>query len=348
MGNEENLWYTSEKLDGHNALFNFVLGARGVGKSFHFKLKALRADWNDEVHQTIWIRRRGTDVDELLGDDKATKFLQDVFAQGKITWEEDEWKLENDTLYHFGHPIIFFIPLSAQEKFKSVSFHHVKRIVFDEVFTISRQTGRGYLKGEVGQFLELYETANRLRGVGGDTRPDIKVYFLANKVSWVNPYFEYWHITPFNKRFKRFAGGEIVVENYHNESFAKMKRQSRFGRLIEGTAYGDYAVENEAWADSDAFIAKRDPESKLVMGIRYGERLIGLWVKDGIVYCSDAINPNTMIYSLRYQGKDGDVPLTRGEPLKSIIEVFNAGKLRFETQAIKFAMFDIIQTGGNQ
>ena len=79
--------------------------------------------------------------------------------------------------------------------------------VFDEF--IETKKGRNYLQNEVEMFLDLIETVNRLR----IDRPEVRVYLLANKVTFVNPYFTYFNIKPFTGRFKKYKNGLIVVEN---------------------------------------------------------------------------------------------------------------------------------------
>lgn len=155
--------------------------------------------------------------------------MTDLLKEGYFT--EDVVVTKNNTLYLNGEPKIHFIGLSTSLRMKSVSFANVENIVFDEF--IETRRNRSYLPNEVELLYDLVETVNRLR----IDRPEVKVWMLANKVSFDNPYFLEWGVSEFPQRFQKFKGGLLVVESYENREFIELKKQSRFGRFIEGTKY---------------------------------------------------------------------------------------------------------------
>lgn len=329
---KQKIFYDKTPLLSHNGLFNFCLGARGTGKTFAFKKWALTSQG-----QTVWLRRYQEDIDDLL-----TKFLGDMYAE-HVVEPEDNIEIKNGTLYINGMEKIFFVSLSTSTRKKSQSFHGVDKIIYDEVF--EGVGNRRYLKNEVDILLELYETVNRLRL---DGRKDVRVYLLSNKTTFVNPYFTYWNILPFTERFKTFKEGLIVVENYENKDFNKLKKESKFGQLITGTKYGDYAIDNEIWLDDNAFIGDKPADAKRCMcNIRYGDIHIGMWECDIGLYFGTELNPNRLSYTTMYEAKDDEYPLiSTRQPMKLIKEAYLQGKVLFKNNVVKNAIFTLIQTGG--
>ena len=330
--NQKSIWYDKTPLLSRNGLFNFVLGARGTGKTFEFKKWAIKSD-----KQTVWVRRYQEDIDELTG-----KFLGDLYQENVIQPEDDIY-IRNGVLYVGGIEKVFFIALSTSQRKKSQSFGGVDKIIYDEVF--EGVGNRRYLPNEVDILLELYETINRLRI---DGRRDCRVFLLSNKTTFVNPYFVYWNILPFSERFKSYKGGLIVVENYENPEFIKLKKASKFGQLIEGTKYGDYAIDNIVWLDDSALIGDKPEDAKRCLcNIRFGETKFGVWESSNVLYFGTETNPDRITFTTMFEASDNEYSLAPNrQPLKSIKEIFLSGKVLFKNNVIKDAMFTIIQTGG--
>ncbi|MFT0899731.1 phage DNA encapsidation protein [Candidatus Methanoprimaticola sp. MG2] len=326
------IWYDRGPALSYNALYTFCLGARGTGKTFNYKCWALSKDT-----QTVWIRRTDEDIKDIANEEK---FLSDVIAEGIISPDEiEDYKIKDRILYHCGLPKIFFVGLSTSARKKSQSYHNADLIVFDEFI---EKDQRKYLTGEVELFLELYETVNRLRI---DGRKEVRAIFIANKVSFVNPFFSYWNILPFEQRFKTFKDGLILVENYSNNKFAEIKKTTKFGKLINGTKYGDYAIDNLVWQDDNALIEDRPANSKLLANIHFMDNFIGIWSTEDTVYITPEHNKQIYTFGLKYQCKTNEIPMTFSSyPLKMIKEMYLIGRLRFADTTCKNVIFSLLQT----
>ena len=327
------IWYNKTPLMSRNGFINFVLGARGTGKTYCFKKWAL-----EKPMQTVWVRRYQEDIDDLQD-----KFMGDLIGTGVIDPEEHDIVCEAGKLSIDGEVKIYFVALNTAPRKKSQSYHMVDAIIYDEVFEM--KGGRRYLTNEVEKFLELIETVNRLRL---DGRKEVRCFLLANKTTFVNPYFTYWNILPFTERFKTFKDGLIVVENYENKDFVEAKKQTKFGKLISGTSYGEYAIDNMAWMDDDAYIVSKKPDNCRLLGnIRFKEVMMGIWSNESECYIMRAHNKNRWTFTTRFEVQDGEYPLvpTR-QPMKFLVECFNQGILYFEDNVCKNAIFSIIQQGG--
>lgn len=336
---EKEIWYNRAPLCSRNALWNFCLGARGVGKTFNFK------DW--AIHkreQTVWVRRTKEDVEEMTANN-CLKFLSDLRAEGRL---DDIEKIDDEGVSNIkvidgslcidGIPKIFFVPLSTSRRKKSNNYKDVDIMVFDEFL---ERNPTDYLKKEMDIFMELYETVNRLRL----DRREVRVFFLANAISFVNPYFSYFNILPFEERFKMFNDNLICVENYRNEEFVELKNKTKFGRLIKGTEYASYAIENKVWQDDEAFIETRPADTKLLCTLHISDMYLGVWCSNEGMWISRAHNKQTYIYGVKYKCKGSEIPLRFSAfPLRDIKDFFQYGALYFEDTVIKTVIFTLLQS----
>ena len=55
---------------------------------------------------------------------------------------------------------------------------------------------------------------------------------------------------------------EIVIENCKNEAFKEQMRSTSFGRLVQGTNYANYAIENQSLIDLNTFVMDRPKNSR--------------------------------------------------------------------------------------
>lgn len=326
---EQGIYYNKTPLLSFNCLWNAAIGGRGVGKTFNYKCWALF-----QGGECVWVRRYAEDIQKVKGT-----FLTDLIGQEFVDAEAHEFRVEDDVLYMDDEPRIHFIALSTSRRNKSNSFHHVDKIIYDEFL---EGYGGRYLKNEYQIWLELYETVARTR--------DVRTVFIANKTSFVNPYFTEWGVKPFTERIKRFKVGEglIAVENYSNKKFEDIKRNTGFGKYIAGSAYGAYAIENEVWLDDNAMIGDKPEEARCFASIRDGDKTVGLWTDGLNIYCSWKRNGRVCL-SYQTECREGEKALIRSAwPLKQCIEYWNMGCMYFEDNIIKNIMFDAMLSGGKR
>lgn len=299
-------FYNYNELRSHQGLFNFVLSNRGGGKTFGAKLLGVKSyikskKKTGQGEQFVYVRRYDSEFDTK------EQFFDDIVANGYF--EEYEFivkgykgyireKVEEDEEPNEWEIICFFIPLSVSQRYKSTPFPNVSKIFFDE-FIIDKGNIR-YVKNEVVVFLELFETIDR-------KRDKTIAFFLANTVSLVNPYFSYFSLYPNpNKRFTKTKDGLIVIEMFTDEEFIQEKLKTRFGRLIQGTEYGNYAINNQSLRDNTYFIQKRPSEQMRFMCSYIIEgKEIGVWECDALslFYVDDKVDRSS---KSRYSVTDAD------------------------------------------
>lgn len=279
--NKESKWYNPNKLLSRNAYINFVMSPRGGGKSFSGK-ELIVKQFKKNGSQAVYVRRTKVEIDEV----KDT-YWNDI----SLKYPDLDFKVEGYIGYINGEEVVHFIPLSTSTNKKSASYPKVKWILFDE-YIITKTTYNRYLKNEMTLFLDLLETIGR-------DRTDVRVYIMANAVSFVNPLFSYFKIEPDQtKRFQTFKEGLICLEMFKSNVFMEEKKKTPFGRLISGTHYSNYAVENEVLEDTNDFLSNRESgKYRYLCTFKFEAFRVGVWENEdlGIVFCDEIIdesNPN--------------------------------------------------------
>ena len=324
-------WYDISRVLSYNALLYFVIGERGVGKSYSAK-KYVINHYIKKKKQFVYLRRYKTELKESV-----PKFFDDLKANG--LFPDIELSVEGNKFMLNKKIIGYALPLSTANILKSASFANVDTIIFDE-FIIDKGCYH-YLQNEVEQMLDIIETIGRLR--------DIKVLFLGNAISITNPYFTYFDLTlPYNSDIATFKDGLIVVNYMKNEEYRKVKHESRFGRLIAGTKYGKYAIDNEFLRDSKAFISKRTENSKFTFTIKYNGICYGVWIdyNTSFMYISSAYDENCPIVFV-FNTEDHNehstmVKISKFDFFKVVIEKFRNAQLYFDNMKIKNEILELI------
>ena len=60
----KSMFYNGGELLSKNRLMNFVIGNRGGGKTYHWKVRSIK-DFLEHGHQFIWIRRYNTELENI-------------------------------------------------------------------------------------------------------------------------------------------------------------------------------------------------------------------------------------------------------------------------------------------
>lgn len=327
----KNFYYNYDKLFSYNFLIAFVIGERGVGKSFNAKLAVLKK-FIKSGEQFIYLRRYKTELDSALvtfwSDLQSNHYFDDLNLEVKTSKMITKFLCD-------GEVCGYAVALSTSNVLKSTSFPNVTTIIFDE-FLIDTGGSHRYLKHEVTMFLDLVETVGRLRD-------NLKVILLGNALNvHASPYFCYWNLElPENdSEFRTFKDGAIVVNYIKNYEYRKAKKASRFGKLIDGSVYGSYAIDNQILHENNSFISTKPKSSIMECILIINGTCYGLWNgKDGYMYISDKFDPNfPHKFVFNYSDHtEGTVFENTRENLwmAIVIRAYKLGFLKFESQKIK-------------
>lgn len=308
-----------------------VLSNRGGGKTFHCTRWGID-DFKKNRKQCVWVRRYQTEIDEMLLNGKFFDAVREYYP-------DDELKVDGSIGYVNGEAAFYFVALSTSRQLKSNNYPEVNKIIFDE-FIIDK--GKvSYLKNEVEVFLDLYETIARMRD-------NVRAVLLANSITVVNPYFLFWNIkVDTSKRFT--VKGQVVVELFTDADFIAKKKRTRFGQLVNGTRYGDYAIDNKFLLDSDTFIESKTPKAEFYIGMKYDGVMYGFWIDYtvGLMYVNRQYDPSSYsLYSLTKDDHEANLLLIKtlndNNRVKRVVFAFRNGLLRFEDATVKAQFYEYI------
>lgn len=320
----ENIFYNYDRIISYNAFLNILVGSRGVGKTYGFSKFAVK-QFLKYKRRFVLIRRFKSEIEDAFDEFFEKLIKNNEFPDLKLSAKGGKFYINNELAG-------YTMTLSTAGKKKSKNYLNVKYIVFDE-FII--EEGQGYyLKNEVKHFLGAIETIGRLE--------DLKVFLLGNAVTENNPYYLYFNLErPYNNDIKLFKDGLILIQYIVNEEYIKAKKETRFGRLVAGTDYEDYAINNNFIDNNNNFIEKKNGSSKFMFSFAYKNNKYGVWVdyNNGKMYISrDYIenglcfatttqdhSPNTLLYSIA----------KKYTCWKMFIENYKLGNVYFENVKIK-------------
>ena len=330
-----NIFYNPTPVLSHNSLFNFVLGARGVGKTYAFKKYCIEQAVR-QGKQFIYLRRYKTE----LKQNALNTFFNDLNIPNK-----DKYSVKNNVFYYKDKVIGMALPLSTYISNKSVVLNKVCNIIYDE-FIIDKGSYH-YLAHEVETFLEFYFTIARFDN-NGNMR-NVRVFFLANAMSSTNPYFVYWNIKCNSGEYgiKRI-NEQVIVEVNENKAYTDAISKTNAYKIIDGTDYVKYAFNSEFLRDNYNLVEKMPPTTKYLATFIYEAEELGIYIdyKNCIIYVSEKSNPehpNRYALTLEAQNVDSKYikKMKRQPVIETFMNMFNGGRVRFSSLRIKDVCYNI-------
>lgn len=237
----------------------------------------------------------------------------------------------------------YAMTLSTAQDLKSTNFSKVTTIIFDE-FIIEEGQKKYYLQNEVFTFLNLIETIARTR--------NIKVFMLANPANiYSNPYFLYFDLKmPFNNDIITFKDGLILLQYMKNEEFREFKKQTKFGKLISGTDFENYAINNQCIMDNKSFIEKKTGTAKFSFTFIYNDIFYGVWndYVNGKIYISfDYVKNSPYVFATTLKDHKPNTMLINSAKnyncWKIFIKNYKLGNVYYENIKIKSACQNVIK-----
>lgn len=326
---DKSLYYDPNKLLSYNRILNFVIGARGIGKSYGFKKHVVNR-FLKHGKQFIYLRRyKG----ELV---KLPQWFNDI----KEEFPDTEFKVKGRQLFINNKLAGWGIPLSAWQSEKSNAYPDVETILYDEF--IREKDNSGYLPNEVPALLNFMDTVFR-------DRENVRCIGMANAVTIVNPFFLYFGLIPnIKKRYNAYES--IVIEIPNSEDFSAARRKTKFGALIDGTEYGEMSLDNTFTNDSSVFIDKRSKDSKFQFAILYNGLYMGIWVdvEKGLMYLSTDYDPSSkLIFAMTTDDLNENTLLMttwkNNYYLMKLVSAFKKGFLRFDNQVLRNVGYELFK-----
>lgn len=273
-------WYNFDKLFSFGAYFMYVLGERGLGKTFGSVKRSInRAIKHGE--EFIVVRRTKEEL-KILVKTFFNEFERlDTFPDYdfRIVSYVAEYSpvSQRDTSKREWHTLCHFVPLSSAQNYKGSSFSKVALIIFDEF--IKEKNFSHYLPNEYDAFMGFYGTVVR-------HRPDVKVLFLGNSVSVMNPYFTNMNLDvatmgEFTRYGKVYDNGRpmyfAIIHLTDSKEFKEQVSKSLFAQFVAGTSYGDFANDNKFKDGHDELVKFKPPEARYSYTLETKHGTFAVW-----------------------------------------------------------------------
>ena len=337
-------YYNKDRLFSYNAYLNFSISMRGLGKTLSAQMWCVD-DFLKNGKRFVWVRRYAT---ELQGDRK-TKVVGCVatfFDKIRQWYPNVKLETRGSKAYINGKDAGDFVALSTSQYMKSVNFPNVNKIVFDE-FIINKSKSLTYLTDEVHIFLDLISSVERpMIDENGKDRNKMKIWLLSNAITFANDYFFFFNIKPFRSTYYVDRKRSIVVEQCDNDLYVESVKQTNFGKLVQGTKYSDYAIDNEYLLDDDSFIGKKSKDSVFIMNIRYDGHEWGVYADKYYVYVTWNIDKSRPFYVFTKKDHTLDsllIKTARGTAFEVLIRNYQLGLVYCENVMIKNKFIDFMK-----
>ena len=347
-------FYDWDKVLSHNAIYNFVVGGRGIGKTHGQKKIAVKRGI-EKGQQFILVRRYKTELvpsrNTFFAD--IEQYFPDVEfrvngSMAQYTDFIDPALFHTETEYKKAikgrewHTIGYFVALSTAQSQKGVSYPKVRTIIFDE-FIIEKGAFH-YLPNEADLFNNFYSTVDR-----GRKENEVKVYFLANSVSIMNPYFMKYDIRPDQMDKLTLSHGGFILCHFPDSSdYQKSIYETRFGRFVQGTEYADYAYGNQFADANEELIDGKPSHAEYVFTLETSNGTFSVWYDPREVeYYAQKKRPrgNERLLTLVAERMTAEKMLVdfQFKPLAMLRTKFRQGSVLFDSPSTRNAFIEIFR-----
>lgn len=262
--------------------------------------------------------------------------VQFSFNNDYISWrasEDDNWEIA-----------IHCVALTEVNKLKRVNYANVKWFMFDE-YILDEKGKTTYIDGwdEPELLVKLYHTVDRERDF-------VTCFFLANNISFYNPYHIYkaFNIPPQKKGVIWKSENVLYHWTEANDLLKEDKKNCKFLKMIEGTNYGGYASEGRFINDNTAFIATLPNKARYMFTLKYRGLAYGVWFdgKSGLCYISDRVEKSSRgLYALTMEDHSENMVglLTKNSnTIKWFKNYLKVGKIRYTSMKVKVKFEEIL------
>lgn len=328
-------YYDYNRLLSYNAVYNFVVDRRGSGKSYGAKRRAIREALKG--NHFIYIRRF---KEELLT--ATATFFSDVehefpeyefrvISIGKLRTGQVALAATRDDKKREWKNLGYFIALSQAQMYKSSSFPTVQNIIFDEF--ILEKSLVNYLPNEAKLFNGLYSTIAR-------TRENVRVLFLANSVTIMNPYFSQYGIKPNDDPDKEFVikfNGFVAAHFPKSTEFKEHASNTRYGKFLQegDTEYFEYAVGNTFADNHENLLGDKDPKARYQFTLETATGIFSVWVNffTGEYYAQAKRPAKETIFTMLHDKMDEDKTLIvfKDRPLSDLRTAYRHARMTFDS-----------------
>lgn len=333
---DNGIYWSKRKALSYSALYNFIQGGRGIGKTYSMKEWCI-SDFLKTGKEFVWVRRYKEELRQkyLLS---FTDDIADKFPNHHITLKGKELFIDKEKAGTF-------IVLSTSAFQKSVPMPNVNKGVFDE-FVLEKGVTK-YLQNEVHTFLNLDSTIARMRDENLPITEDLRWFFLANRVSYINPYFDYFKIkAPVEPGFTHKNG--CLIEICDSSKYKQRYDNTRRGKILKDTPFYSYAVGNDPYADESKFIENFYlGNCDFKFAIMLNDMTVGCWIdrSDYKLGFADSSPSTNRIYVIQQEDHSPNTlwlkTFKRNSDIQLMLTAYASGLIKYKNVRSMHIMNDI-------
>lgn len=339
------LYYNPEPIISRNKMVNMIVGGCGTGKTYGIKKRVGMQNFlnTDGEEQFLFVRRHKTELDKI--DGFFAPFFNDSDERLRSDWAVDK---RNQRFIYKGKVCGHYSSLHQLMQ-KGSEFPMVSNIIFDEFITHGGY--QRYLPDEINCFFGMVDAVCRYVR-------EVHVYMMANAVSMYNPYFlelgyqysgrEFW-VAPSHVKYG--LASDTCVQ-FLKSALTEQLADTRFGRLIRGTDYGNYSLYNEALDGNCDFISKKTRYSQLYAVLHIEGNSYGVWHDPQNKHCTISPNcGNGDCIHIAYGPQDmgtGRVTVKAAKgtaPWVLMVSAYNYGFMYYEDLNCRSAVIKVLKRG---
>lgn len=349
-------FYDWERTLSYDADVTFVIGPRGIGKTFGIRVQCIR-DYIKRGYRFVEVCRYKNEIsgvadgyfeklaelDEFSGymfksDNRYGYISTAIDPDSK---EKPDWK-----------KICYFVALSEFQRMKKHTFVNVKRIIFDEAILDRSDRYHRYLPNEYAILASIVDTTSRERSDTDGIKP--RVYLLGNACDLANPYFAHYKVgSDIGYGYRWYDSKTFLLHMVNDADYSRQKASGTVaGRMLAGTAAGNENIYNKFSDVSEAYVERKTKNAKYKFAIIYKHKTYSVWVdlSIGRYYICDWY-PRGMESTVYYLTTDDmDVNYMAAsrvsEVLKSIDGMYYAGLIYYDTIDVKRGFLEVLALFG--
>lgn len=280
-----------------NAIFNFIISNRNYGKTWAFKIRAWARAFK-RGKKTLWIRRFKKEVrsaSESFYESKDLCAKLKGFERYNPETKKGNFKQIGHTFYIKRNGkwtwFLKIVCCSDSNAMRSADDVDCDTMVYDE-FTTTPERYKRYRGNEVEHFIDAFYSAKR--------NHIVKCFFLGNKESVSNPFFDYFGIKPLPESFegiRKYRHGSIVVQQINNLPENKTEYDNKLNYLFDGTSYGNYIYSSETKNKPKIKLGVAPKDNYTYFQSVFNGKNIRILSSGNIYYIDDKINNSQHVYS---------------------------------------------------
>lgn len=342
-----------QKILSYDADVTMVIESRGHGKTWGLREQAWR-DWLKDGTRFCAVCRFDTELSDMARD-----FFGALQKPNKDGVATSRWMREKHWIFrrkgdmcqtcevpeeHVGdltwrpakgqfQTVGYFVSLSNYQRYKSLTFQRVRRIIFDEALIENPGGRHDYLPGEFDRLVSVVDSVSRETPGSGQHKPN--VYLLANAVDLANPYFLHFGVRQIPPEgFTWYAEKTFLLYRGVDKEYSRAKASDTVaGRMSRGTAAAAASVDNEFVTRGTGMVESKPSDAVCKFAVSMGGRKFSVWVSlnAGFYYVTPRVPNGIPTFAITTADNSINYLLARrGEPeLRLLADDYRLGLVRF-------------------